>query len=170
MPARRKTWREKLADSKDLPKVIPLDPAAARRWGGATLAIAAPREIDALMSAVPRGRVTTINELRAAIAKKYRAEAGCPITTGIFSWIAAHAAEESAANGDAAPTPYWRTLKRDGEVNPKYPGGVAAQRRKLAAEGHRFVARGKRLFVRGYEAAVHVPSVRVTRVRPAACA
>ncbi|MEO5958101.1 MAG: hypothetical protein ABIR80_03210 [Opitutaceae bacterium] len=151
----RKTWREKLADDKDLPKVVRLDAAAAKRWGGTTLAIAAPREIDALMRTVPPGRVTTIKELRSAIAKKHRAEAGCPITTGIFSWIAAHAAEEAIAAGEKNPTPYWRTLKTGGEVNPKYPGGVNAQRRKLATEGHTFERRGQRLFVCDHEAALH---------------
>lgn len=171
MPTRRKTWREKLADSKDLPKVVPLNAAAAKRWGGTTLAIAAPRDIDALMRTVPRGRVTTINELRAAIAKKYSAEAGCPITTGIFSWIAANAAEETAAANDGTvPTPYWRTLKSGGEINPKYPGGVAGQRRKLAAEGHSFLKKGHRLFVCDHENALHTPAVRVARVRPPACA
>jgi hypothetical protein len=167
----RKTWREKLADNKDLPKVVQLNAAAAKRWGGATLAIAAPRDIDALMRTVPRGRVTTINELRAAVAKKYSAEAGCPITTGIFAWIAANAAEETAmAKNDTVPTPYWRTLKSGGEVNPKYPGGVAAQRRKLAAEGHSFFSKGQRLFVRDHESVLHTPAVRVGRVWPPSCA
>ena len=159
MPAKpRKSWREKLADDKDLPKVVKLTGAAATRWGGKSLAIAAPREIDALMRSVPRGRVTTINELRAAVAKKYCAEAGCPITTGIFSWIAAHAAAEAAAAGEKKITPYWRTLKKDGELNPKYPGGVAGVRRKLTTEGHRFVAKGRRVLVRDYEAALYRPT------------
>ncbi|MSU23049.1 MAG: hypothetical protein EXS32_04415 [Opitutus sp.] len=159
MPApTRKSWREKLADDKDLPKVVKLTGAAAKRMGGATLAIAAPREIAALMRTVPRGRVTTINELRAAVAKKHRAAAGCPITTGIFSWIAAHAAEEARAAGEKKITPYWRTLKKDGELNAKYPGGVAGLRRKLAAEGHAFINRGKRVCVRAYETALFRPT------------
>jgi hypothetical protein len=164
----RKTWREKLADDKDLPKVIRLEPAAAKRWGGTTLAIAAPREVDALMRTIPPGRVTTINELRSAIAEKHRAAAGCPITTGIFSWIAANAAEEALAAGEKDPTPYWRTLKTGGEVNPKYPGGVNAQRRKLAAEGHKFVRKGQRLFVRDHTAVLHSPvALRAASKRPA---
>lgn len=153
----RKSWREKLADDKDLPKVVRLDAAQAARFGGDTLAIAAPREVDQLMRSVPRGRVTTINELRSAIARKHRAAAGCPITTGIFSWIAANAANEAAAAGESAPTPYWRTLKRGGELNPKYPGGIAGLRRKLAGEGHTFVRRGARTFVRDYEKALFSP-------------
>jgi hypothetical protein len=129
--------------------------------GGATLAIAAPREIDALMRAVPPGRVTTISELRSAVAKKHRAASACPITTGIFSWIAAHAAEEAAANGEPEKslTPYWRTLKTGGELNPKYPGGVAALKRRLRAEGHAFTQKGARTFVRDVDRVLYAPEL-----------
>jgi hypothetical protein len=68
--------------------------------------------------------VTTVNDIRNAVARKHGADIGCPITTGIFAWIAAYAAEELAAAGRRRITPYWRTLKSDGEINPKYPGGV----------------------------------------------
>jgi alkylated DNA nucleotide flippase Atl1 len=154
----RKTWREKLADDKDLPKVITLTGNAVTRWGGRSLVIAAPHEVDALMRTVPRGRVTTINHLRAALAQKHRAETTCPITTGIFSWIAAHAAEEGAAVGEKKTTPYWRTLKKDGELNAKYPGGIAAVRRKLAAEGHTFITKGKRVLLRDLDRHVFSPT------------
>jgi len=33
--------------------------------------------------------------------------------------------------------PYWRVLKDDGSLNPKFPGGVKEQAKKLRAEGHR---------------------------------
>ncbi len=155
-PPRRgkKSWREKLADDKDLPKVVRLDATAAARWGGPTLAIPAPREVDALMRRVPRGRLVTINELRAAVAEKHQAAAGCPITTGIFSWMAAHASAEAAAAGETAITPYWRTLKGKGELNPKYPGGIPALSARLEAEGHHVVKKGKRFFVADYEKAL----------------
>lgn len=160
MPAKsklKKSWREKLARDNGLPKVEKLDAKNALRFGGKTLAIPAPREVDALMRTVPKGRVTTINELRTAVAKQHKAAAGCPITTGIFSWIAAHAAEEARAHGEPIITPYWRTLKKDGELNPKYPGGVAGLKRKLAAEGHRFEQRGQRTLVRDFAAALYSP-------------
>src|SRR5689334_722063 len=99
------------------------------------MVIPAPREVDALMKRVPKGRVATINELRAALAGKHAADFACPITTGIFSWIAAHAAAEREAAGAKRITPYWRTLKHGGELNPKYPGGVAEISRRLRAEG-----------------------------------
>ncbi len=158
MPRIKKSWREKLADDKNLPRTIALDAKAAARWGGTTMTIAAPREVDALMRTVPKGRVTTINELRAALARQHGTETTCPITTGIFSWIAAHAAVEAEAAGGRKTTPYWRTLKTGGELNPKYPGGVAGVRRKLAAEGHAFETRGKRTFVRDVASVMFSPA------------
>ena len=122
--ARKKTWQEKLADSKDLPKVVPISDGMKRRWGEGTVAIPAPRDVDALMHRVSRGRLITIQELRAHVAEQQGASVGCPITTGIFAWIAAHAAAEAEDAGKTRVTPYWRTLKTGGELNAKYPGGI----------------------------------------------
>jgi alkylated DNA nucleotide flippase Atl1 len=140
----KKSWREKLADDKGLPKVCKVTGKLSKRWGEGTFVIPAPREVDALMKQVPKGRVTTINELRAALAKKYRTNFACPITTGIFSWIAAHAAAEAEAEGAKRITPYWRTLKTGGELNSKYPGGVEGIAKRLRAEGHKVIHKGKR--------------------------
>lgn len=147
----RKTWQQKLADAKGLPRVEPITSRMSRRWGSGTVVIAAPVEVDSLMKRVPSGKVTSINELRAALAKKHNATIACPITTGIFAWIAAYAAEESAAAGAKRITPYWRTLKSGGELNPRYPGGVQAIRRHLTAEGHKIVRRGSKYFVADFE-------------------
>jgi hypothetical protein len=149
--AKRKRWQEKLADSKGLPKVAPVSGKMTQRWGTGTMVIPAPVEVDAIMKRVPKGRLITINEIRARLAKQHGATFACPITTGIFAWIAAHAAEEAAEEGKKRITPYWRTLKTGGELNPKYPGGVNSLKRKLKAEGYRVVARGKRLFVTDYD-------------------
>ena len=147
----RKSWREKLADSKGLPKVGPVTGKMSRRWGEGTMVIPAPLEVDALMKQVPKGRLVTINELRAALAAKHKVTFACPLTTGIFSWIAAHAASEAEAEGARRITPYWRTLKAGGELNPKYPGGIEDLAKRLKAEGHRIVRKGKRWLVDGYE-------------------
>ena len=152
-PARRgrKSWREKLADDKDLPKVITIGPKQRAAWGEGTCAIPSPREIDSLMRRVPRGKVVTTNELRAAVARRHQATIGCPLTTGIFAWIAAHAAEEAAEAGEHAITPYWRTLRKGGELNPKFPGGIPALTVRLEAEGHTVVRQGNRFFILNFE-------------------
>ncbi|MEY4384970.1 MAG: hypothetical protein RLY20_253 [Verrucomicrobiota bacterium] len=140
MSYQRKTWREKLADDKGLPRVFRIQPEKQKRWGKGTMAIPAPREVDALIRKIRKGRVATINDLRMAVAKKHGATVGCPITTGIFSWIAAHAAAEDEAEGKKRITPWWRVLKVGNKLNPKFPGGVHEQARRLRAEGHKVVA------------------------------
>jgi len=111
------------------------------------------------MRRVPKGRLITIKEIRAALAKKHRVNITCPITTGIFAWIAAHAAEEAAVEGRKRITPYWRTLKTGGELNVKYPGGIPALRERLQTEGHRVIQKGKKLVVADFERSLFIPSV-----------
>ncbi len=50
--------------------------------------------------------------------------------------MAARAAEEDSTEGKRNITPYWRTLKGNGELNEKYPGGLDAQAKQLKEEGH----------------------------------
>src|SRR5580698_8022972 len=142
MKPRRKSWQEKLADNKGFPKVCPIDSTQSKRWGRGTFVIPAPMEVNELMRGVPKGKLTTIDELRKALALRHGATIACPITTGIVAWISARAAAESEANGKKRVTPYWRTLKTKGELNPKYPGGIAELRRRLSVEGHDVVQLG----------------------------
>jgi hypothetical protein len=148
MSYKRKSWREKLADNKGFPKII--DAATSKRGGVGTFVIPAPMEVDELMRRVPKGKLTTLEEMRKVLARRHGATTACPITTGIFSWIAAHAAVEAAAEGTKNTTPYWRTLKSKGELNPKYPPGIHELKRKLSAEGHQIVQKGKRFFVKDF--------------------
>ena len=132
----KKTWQEKLNDDKDLPKIEEITGNMSQRWGTGTFVIPAPREVNEIMRQVPKGKLTTINEIRKTLAKKHGTSIACPITTGIFAWVSANAAEEAYASGTKDITPWWRTLKTGGELNPKYPGGTAEQEARLKAEGH----------------------------------
>ena len=132
----RKTWQEKLADSKDFPRVVEITDKMSKRWGTGTVVIPAPIEVDEIMKQVPKGKLITVNQIREIVAQKHGASIGCPLTTGIFAWVAAHAAAEAAAEGEKNITPYWRTLKSGGELNEKYPGGVETQVAHLREEGH----------------------------------
>ena len=154
MPTKKTTWSEKLNDSKGLPKVEKITDKMSKRWGTGTVVIPAPMEVDELMKKVPAGKLVTINEIRAALARKHKATIGCPMTTGIFAWIVAHAAEEREQSGDKDITPYWRTLKAGGVLNEKYPGGAEAQKLRLTREGHAVVKKGKKYAVLNYEKAL----------------
>lgn len=154
MSKKRKSWQEKLLDSKDLPRVEKITAKMAGKWGtreGDTVVIPAPIEVDEIMRKVPRGNLLTINQIRQHLARKHHASIGCPITTGIFARIAAEAAAEQLAEGKNDITPYWRTLKAGGEINEKYPGNIEGQKRLLEKEGHKVIQKGKKYVVADFE-------------------
>jgi hypothetical protein len=137
------TWVEKLNASKRLPKVEKITDKMNKRWATGIVVIPAQIKVDEIMREFPAGKLITINEIRAVLARKHKTKIGCPITTGIFAWIAAHAAEEREQNGEKHITPYWCTLKTGGVLKEKYPGGVDAQKQRLEREGHIVVKKGK---------------------------
>ena len=80
-------------------------------------------ELNELINIVPYGMLVTLDEL----IDKHGTDMYCPMTAGIFVNISATAAEEDKLDGLQETTLYWRALKKDGEVNPKFPGGVRQQ-------------------------------------------
>ena len=76
MPKARKTWQEKLADSKDLPRVVEITGKMSTRWGTGTVCIPAPIEVDEIMKKVPKGKLITINQIREVVAKRHGATFG----------------------------------------------------------------------------------------------
>ena len=77
------------------------------------------------------------------------------MTAGIFVNVVAAASEEDREDGRVRVTPYWRCLKKNGELNAKYPGGLEGHRKLLEEEGHIVLAKGKRLFVKDYAEHLH---------------
>ncbi len=151
MAHKKKTWREKLHDSKGHPTVSEVTDNMSKRWGEGTFVIPAPIEVDEIMKTVRKGRLITIDVIREILARKHETDFACPMTTGIFAWIAAHAADEAERDGKKRITPYWRTLKAKGELNPKYPGGLDNLRQRLESEGFEITQKGKRLLVDDFE-------------------
>ncbi len=72
----KKSWREKLRESKDMPKVVEVTPEMSKRWGTGTVVIPAPLEVDGIMKEVPAGRLITINQIREKLARKHNASFG----------------------------------------------------------------------------------------------
>ena len=140
------------------PKVAEIDCSKSKRWGEGTFVIPAPLEVDAAMKKVRRGKLTTIDAIRKALAKKHGTTIACPITTGIFAWIAAHAADEAENEGRERITPYWRTLKTGGELNREYPGGIKNLRPGWPPRGIASSRKASRYFVADFERTSVEPS------------
>ena len=147
----KKDFNAMLNDSKDMPKVqIITDEKSIEKYGGDRMYFAPPIAYDEVMKKIPYGKLITVGEIRDYFARKSGADFTEPITAGIFVSIAAWASYQR--NTDE--TPYWRTLKANGELNPKYPGGVEAQKKFLESEGHTIIQKGRtniRYYVKDYE-------------------
>lgn len=153
-----KDFNAMLRDNKDMPKFqIITDEASIKKYGGDRMYFAPPMDYDAVMKKVPAGKVITVGKIREHFARISGADFTEPITAGIFVSIAAWA---SFQRGGEDETPYWRTLKANGELNEKYPGGIEAQREKLEEEGHTVIQRGRknlRYYVKDYEKVLFEP-------------
>jgi hypothetical protein len=136
----RTKWAEKM-QKPGQPELVAMPPTWTARYGNGPLLIATPRLIEAKVRAVKKGMLTTIARIREELAAEHRAVATCPLTTGIFLRIVAEHAEEERAAGMTRVSPYWRVVKDDGSLNPKFPGGVSAHAKMLQAEGIEIVTR-----------------------------
>lgn len=151
MARKSKTWLEKLADAKaKIPKPHKFYCEKSKQH----FVIPTVQEIEDHMRGVKKGRLTTMKQMSDLFRAKHKVDMCCPMTTGIFAWIIAHAANEQEEAGAKRVVPWWRTLKTGGELNPKYPGKGDVQRARLEAEGHHVVQKGKKLVVAEYERAL----------------
>ncbi len=159
MSYKKKSWQDKLADKKNLPKILKLEEKfpcynAVHKMGanaGDDVVLVNPSEIIDIMKKVPKRKLITIAEICKNIAKKHKVQGCCSLTTGIFIMTAANATEEAARDGKDLNIPYWRTLKADGFLNEKYPGGAITQKKLLENEGYTIEKKGKRFVVQNYE-------------------
>ena len=147
----KKDFNAMLHDSKDMPKIQTItDQKSIEKYGGDRMYFAPPIDYDKIMKQVPYGKVITVGKIREYFARLSGADFTEPITAGIFVSIAAWASYQHSND----ETPYWRTLKANGELNAKYPGGVEEQKKKLEAEGHTIIQRGRKnikYYVENYE-------------------
>ena len=159
MVGKKKSWQEKLADKQGYPKVLKLEKKfpcynAVHSMGanaGDEVVLVNPSEVVEVMKKVSRGKLITIVEICKRIAEKHKVKGCCSLTTGIFIMTAANAAEEAAKQGKDLGIPYWRTLKANGFLNEKYPGGSEAQKALLEKEGFTVIRKGKKYAVANFQ-------------------
>lgn len=147
----KKDFNAMLKDNKGMPKLqIITDSKSIEKYGGSRMYFAPPIAYDEIMNQIPYGKVITVGKIREYFAAKNEADFTDPITAGIFVSIAAWASEQRSDS----LTPYWRTLKANGELNSKYPGGIERQKAQLMAEGHTIIQKGRKnikYYVADYE-------------------
>lgn len=159
----KKDFNAMLKKDNGMPKIQVIDDERSiKKYGGSRMYFAPPADYDLIMKQVPEGMVTTVGEIRKFFAAESGADFTDPITAGIFVSIAAWASFQR--NNDK--TPYHRTLKAGGELNPKYPGGVEDQKTLLEAEGHTIIKKGRtniKYYVQDFENVLYDEFVSINR-------
>jgi alkylated DNA nucleotide flippase Atl1 len=137
----KKSWRDKFENpGKGLPKVVSGPSEWVKRFGGRKVLIATPLLVDEVLQKIPKGRLITIKQIREKLAKDFKAEACCPLTTGIFLRIVSEVSEEDKKSGKKRITPYRRVVRENGSLIDKFPGELKAQAKYLKEEGHKILS------------------------------
>jgi alkylated DNA nucleotide flippase Atl1 len=163
MVYKKKSWQEKIASKDNFPKVVKLEKKFPcynflQKMGveeGEEVILVNSEEILELMEKIPKGKLITIVEICKKIAKDNNVKGCCSLTTGIAIMAIANAVEETAKENKSLNVPYWRTLKSDGFLNEKYPGGIEAQRKMLEYEGFKILQKGKKSYVENCQIYLH---------------
>lgn len=139
--AKRKTAIEHLESGRE-PHIVHMIPPGApgyREANGGAMVVSSPSEVNAMVRRLKAGELVTLDELRAAIARRHTVAVACPVSTAIFLNMCARACEERREMGvpETELTPWWRVLKKGGFLNPRFPGGTEYQQQLLTAEGIR---------------------------------
>jgi hypothetical protein len=132
--ARKKTWQEKLHNSKPS-QTKRTDFAFADIPAGGLMFIATPEIIDAYIREIPKGKSVSVLTMRNDLALEHGAEYTCPLTTGIFLRIVAEAAYEKYVESGTLEgiTPFWRVIEPSAPLAKKLTFGrefVVEQREK----------------------------------------
>ena len=81
------------------------------------------------VSQVPPGAVMSMTELRQKLAERHGAQTTCPFLT--------KRALMAIAEDPNATAPYWRIVRANGAMMEYFPGGAAAQAKRLKSEAKR---------------------------------
>lgn len=131
---KRKTWVEKRDLSKEA-EVKKIEKDFADIKTGEKMLIATPRIVDEYIRQIPKGKETSLAQMRKDLAAEYHADKTCPVTSGIFLRIVAEAAYEEYANGKPVGriAPFWRIIDERSPAARKLSFGMGflkEQRRK----------------------------------------
>ncbi len=129
----KKTWQEKFNVARE-PVVEITDKKFADIPEGSKMLIATPKVVDDYVKQIPKGKHTSLQQMRKDLAAEFNAAYTCPITSGIFLRIVSELAHEQYQNGTPLKkiTPFWRMIDKKAPLAKKLSFGyefVAEQRK-----------------------------------------
>ena len=105
--------------------------------------IPCPATVEAMIQEIPLNTLTTTGLIQKELAKRHEVQVTCP--------SAIRKAIKAIANTPSKNVPYWRVLKKNGELIPFFPGGLNGHAALLTKEGFTIDNGGKTLKVTNYQ-------------------
>ena len=132
----KKSWAEKLNDSKHH-EVKPAPINIAGMKAGQMMLVPSAKIVDAFIRTIPKGASMDVKTMRQKLARKYKAEVTCPITTGFHLKAVAEAAHEALEKGArlSEVAPIWRVLDANSPTTKRLTCGPGFITKHRAREG-----------------------------------
>jgi hypothetical protein len=131
-----KTWQQKFDNGR-----APILEAADKDWAGIPAGekflISTPKEIDAYIRQIPKGKAVSFATMKRDIALEHGTEYMCPLTAGIFTRIVSELAYEQISQGmkEEKVAPFWRVVDLKMPLAKKLSFGTDFIRQKREEEG-----------------------------------
>ena len=135
---KKKTWREKVNEFEE--QIHTITPDWEEKLGKGLILIPNAIDIERLINETRKGELLTNDVIREKLAKEKKVQVTAAIPTGVYLKYIALAAEEEKEAGKQVITPYWRVLKPNGTINPKFPISLEESIVLLESEGHKVVS------------------------------
>lgn len=130
-----------MENSEDV--IVEIPEAREKFFGrGGKMLLPCPATVAAAVRHIPAGRLATTDALRRALAEQFDVQETCPVAMKKALQAVGRATDES--------TPYWRVIKKNGELLGIFPGGAAGQAARLEKEGFSIDSSKKALKVTGF--------------------
>jgi hypothetical protein len=135
----KQPWNEKLVKKAE-PKVKHIEKRFSDIEENSDMLVATPKIFEEYINRIPEGQFVDIKLIRKELAKKFKADATCPVTTGLFLRIVAESAYEKYQNGIKIPqlTPFWRVISPTSSLAKKLSFGTEFLIKMQKMEGIEF--------------------------------
>ena len=116
--------------------IVAIEKHRERYFGGAgKMLLPCPATVAAQIRRIPDHQLMSKELLQAQLAEQFQVRVTCPFTT--------KKALQAIAQDASQPAPYWRVIKKNGELLPYFPGGIEGHANCLRQEGFTIDTTGK---------------------------
>lgn len=109
-------------------EIVEIPPERIRFFGGTgKMLLPSPATLLVIIASIPPRRLLTTELVRQHLTHRFRVRGTCPVTT--------QRSMLEAIRYAGSNIPYWRIVKKNGELMASLPDGVQMQAQRLSAEG-----------------------------------